>query len=188
MHLSIIVAMTNDRVIGQNGKIPWHYPEDMRWFKERTMGSTVIMGRKTWESLNYKPLDGRNNIVVSQSLLREELLNDPLRMDMVNRGEKFFIYCIMDNGKIFGWAPDIERALDLIRFIDLKHAWFIGGERIYKEALDLAQTMFITRVPNKVTGDNLTYFPKYDERNWETTACLFTDTPDLYFMQYKRKK
>ena len=67
MKLSIIVAMNKDRVIGKDGKIPWNYPEDMRWFKEKTMGSTVIMGRKTFESLHYTSLPGRNNIIVSKT-------------------------------------------------------------------------------------------------------------------------
>jgi dihydrofolate reductase len=61
-----IVAMTPSRVIGQGGKIPWHYPEDMRWFKQTTMGNAVLMGRKTFESIG-KPLPGRLNFVVSRT-------------------------------------------------------------------------------------------------------------------------
>jgi len=62
-----IVAMTRDRVIGQSGKLPWHYPEDLRRFKQRTMGCAVIMGRVTWDSLDRKPLPGRRNIVISRA-------------------------------------------------------------------------------------------------------------------------
>lgn len=62
-----IVAMTRDRVIGVDGKLPWHYPEDLRRFKQRTMGCAVIMGRVTWDSLGRKPLPGRRNIVISRT-------------------------------------------------------------------------------------------------------------------------
>ena len=61
-----IVAMTRDRIIGANGRLPWHYREDMLRFKRRTMGSAVLMGRVTWDSLNRKPLPGRRNIVLSR--------------------------------------------------------------------------------------------------------------------------
>lgn len=62
----IIVAMTEDGVIGLNGAVPWHYPADLRRFKRTTLDSTVIMGRVTWESLPFKPLPGRRNIVVTR--------------------------------------------------------------------------------------------------------------------------
>ncbi|MGR3983995.1 MAG: dihydrofolate reductase, partial [Gammaproteobacteria bacterium] len=61
-----IVAMTRDRVIGVDGRLPWHYREDMRRFKRRTMGCAVIMGRVTWDSLGRKALPGRRNIVLSR--------------------------------------------------------------------------------------------------------------------------
>ena len=66
---SIIVAMTADGVIGLNGKIPWHYSADLKRFKKITLNSTVIMGRKTWESLPIKPLPKRQNIVLTRSRL-----------------------------------------------------------------------------------------------------------------------
>ena len=66
MSVRAIVAMTPSRVIGQGGKIPWHYPEDMRWFKQTTMGNAVLMGRRTFESIG-KPLPGRLNFVVSRT-------------------------------------------------------------------------------------------------------------------------
>ena len=63
--IAAIVAMSSDRIIGTNGKLPWHYSADLKRFKERTMGSTIIMGRLTWESIGSKALPGRRNIVVS---------------------------------------------------------------------------------------------------------------------------
>jgi len=62
-----IVAMTRDRVIGVDGKLPWHYPQDLRRFKQRTMNCAIIMGRVTWDSLGRNPLPGRRNIVISRT-------------------------------------------------------------------------------------------------------------------------
>jgi dihydrofolate reductase len=64
--MKAIVAMARNRVIGKDGRIPWHLPEDLRWFKKRTMGGVVAMGRKTFESLG-KPLPGRRNVVISRN-------------------------------------------------------------------------------------------------------------------------
>ncbi len=64
-----IVAISPERVIGVDGELPWHYPADMRRFKRLTMGSTVIMGRRTWQSIGSKPLPGRHNIVITRNLL-----------------------------------------------------------------------------------------------------------------------
>jgi len=62
-----IVAMTRDNIIGLNGTIPWHHSEDLKRFKRTTMGSTIVMGRLTWESINCKALPGRRNIVISRN-------------------------------------------------------------------------------------------------------------------------
>jgi len=62
-----IVAMTRERVIGVDGKLPWHYPEDLRRFKQRTMNCAIIMGRVTWDSIDRNPLPGRRNIVISRT-------------------------------------------------------------------------------------------------------------------------
>jgi len=64
MTVSIIVSMAKNRVIGRNGGLPWHIPEDIKWFREKTLGHVVIMGRKTFESIG-KPLPGRKNIIIS---------------------------------------------------------------------------------------------------------------------------
>jgi len=65
--IGAIVAMTEDGVIGKDGTLPWHYSADLKRFKRLTMGATIIMGRKTWESLPKKPLPGRRNIVITRS-------------------------------------------------------------------------------------------------------------------------
>lgn len=69
--LGAIAAMTEDRVIGVGGKLPWHYAEDLKRFKQRTLGATIIMGRNTWESIGARPLPNRRNIVITSTALRE---------------------------------------------------------------------------------------------------------------------
>ncbi len=149
MKLSIIVAMNKDRIIGKNGKLPWYYPEDLAWFKEKTSGSTVIMGRKTWESIGENPLPNRNNLIVSSTLYED--------------GD----YEILDSGKLLGFCRDIPDALDFLKFFDLRRAWFIGGARIYIEALECAEEMWITQIPDIVEQDDgCTYFPEFKQENW----------------------
>jgi dihydrofolate reductase len=65
--MKAIVAMAQNRIIGSEGKIPWHLPEDLRFFKEKTLGHTIVMGRKTYESIG-KPLPGRQNIILSRTM------------------------------------------------------------------------------------------------------------------------
>ena len=120
-----IAAMSENRVIGNQGKIPWHLPEDFRWFKHKTMGGTLIMGRKTFESIG-KPLPGRETLVVTRtspsagirscsdlSKLEEALLNLP--------------------------AP----------------YWISGGTEIYSQLLNTCARLYLTRVKHTVPGDAL---------------------------------
>ena len=67
MQISLIVAFTQNRIIGKDNQMPWHLPRDLAWFKRNTLNKPVIMGRKTWESLPKKPLPGRRNIVISRN-------------------------------------------------------------------------------------------------------------------------
>jgi dihydrofolate reductase len=194
MKLSIIVAMNKDRVIGKNGKMPWHYPGDLRWFKEKTMGSTVIMGRKTWESIGGKPLPGRNNIVVSSRLCPT---GD--RWGGLNLDQWFAIYRCYDrikNGKIptvgiltdnhfLSFVPDLNEAMGICSLMSVLDAWFIGGAQIYAEALGLADEMFITHVYDQVEGNNLTYFPEFGPE-WEEVRYWDTEQPGLFMSKYKK--
>ncbi|MBN2049397.1 MAG: dihydrofolate reductase [Spirochaetales bacterium] len=120
----IIVAMTEDRVIGKNGTIPWHIGEDLRLFKELTLGKPVIMGRKTYESLG-RPLSDRRNLVVSRT------------MDPVPGVEVY---------------ENLERALGAAREDGLD-VYLIGGESIYREGLRYADTLYISLVKESYPGD-----------------------------------
>ena len=120
----IIVAMTQDRVIGKDNTIPWHIPEDLKTFKRITTGGVVIMGRKTYESIG-RPLPGRENLIVSKTLTAVE-------------GFEVF--------------PDLESAKERATQFD-KNIFFIGGAAIYKKALDIVNHMYISWVAGEIEGD-----------------------------------
>lgn len=160
MTISIIVAKSLNNVIGKDGKIPWNEPEDMTYFKEATMGSTVIMGRKTWESLPGK-LIGRDNIVVC---------SDPHAYS-----------------KICDKKPDlIVSSLELaINAADYENIFIIGGAQLYKEALPLADYLYMSIVKHMVEGD--TFFPEWSPNDWRLEHCNSSDSRRVLFKKYRRK-
>lgn len=129
MSVTLIWAEAADRVIGMDRALPWHLPEDMRRFKELTMGSTVVMGRGTWESLpaKFRPLPGRRNIVVTRQASYD--------------------------------APGAEVVSSLEAALELAgdDVWIAGGASIYEQALPFADRVVRTRVHLQVEGD--TYAP-----------------------------
>lgn len=117
-----IVAMNRERVIGKEGDLPWRLPEDLRHFKELTMGHPVVMGRRTWESLPKRPLPGRRNIVVSR--------NDDYHAE---------------GAEVFG---SLEEALEACREVP----YIIGGSQIYRAALPVVSSVSLTLVDYPVDG------------------------------------
>ena len=149
----MIAAVGAGGVIGKDGKIPWDLPEDRRMFKELTMGGTLIVGRKTFESIGG-PLPGRDMIVVTSQ--GNELLS--------KLKEKFASDAIGAAGTI-GTAPGgqgtIRAAKDFkqaLRMSGDDEAFFCGGERIYAEGLRYAEVLYLTKVELSVDGD--AFFPK----------------------------
>ena len=142
MKLSIIVAMAENGVIGQDGGLPWRLSADLQRFKRLTMDHCIIMGRKTFESIG-RALPGRISIVVSR---------DPSHV------------AILDNVLT---ATDLEAALELVSSTPLnrEEAFVIGGAEIYRLALPQAKRIYLTRVLGKVEGD--TYFPEVDWQQWK---------------------
>ncbi|MFT4867848.1 MAG: dihydrofolate reductase [Candidatus Nanohaloarchaea archaeon] len=137
MEKIIIAAVTENRVIGKDGDIPWHFPEDLKHFKEKTTGHSVIMGRKTYFSLpeDYRPLPNRKNIVLSRSnpdLPESVELAESLEEAWEKAGQKAFI---------------------------------IGGSGVYEQTLEEADKMVLTRIHEEYEGD--TYFPEWNEENWK---------------------
>ena len=141
MKLAIIVAQAKNRVIGVNNKLPWHLPEDLRYFKQVTMGKPIIMGRNTYESIG-RPLPGRENIVISR------------QADYAPKGVVV--------------VPSLEAAIEhagnigLINGVD--EAMVIGGAQIYQQALDIADRLYLTEVDAEIDGD--AWFPDFSREEW----------------------
>lgn len=136
--ISIVVAMDEQRGIGKNGRLPWpRIPEDMRRFRDLTIGHPVIMGRKTWDSLDerYKPLPQRLNIIVTR--------NDGL----VTEGAKI--------------ARSLEAAITMAQLVKEREIFIIGGGQIYEGALPLVNKLHLTIVRGDFGAD--TFFPDYSD-------------------------
>jgi len=145
MRTIIIVAMTSDRVIGKGGRLPWHVPGDLAFFKRTTMGHAVIMGRKTFASIG-KPLPSRRNIVMT----RGEGLAGVASIDVVR---------------------SLDHALALCRERDEQAAFVIGGGQVYALALPVADEMIVTHVDApSVAGD--THFPHWNKSEWRCTGAV----------------
>tara|TARA_Y100000310_G_C20689585_1_gene821348 strand:+ start:2170 stop:2658 length:489 start_codon:yes stop_codon:yes gene_type:complete len=136
MSLILIAAVSDNRVIGSGGQIPWSIPEDMKRFREMTVGNSVVMGRKTYESIpeRFRPLPDRKNIILSRTL------------------EDFSGVYI---------ARDVEEALGLVESDD---AYVIGGEQVYNSFMPFADKLEITRVHRDYEGD--TFFPEINSDKW----------------------
>ena len=133
--VSIIVAYDERRVIGNKGMLPWHLPEDLKHFKQVTVGCPIILGRKTWESLPRKPLPDRMNIVLSRDWEEEK--------DKLPLAPAYFM-------------TTLKGAIDVARdALPGKDVWIIGGAQIYQEALaeDHVDRVLATEVRGVHEGD-----------------------------------
>jgi dihydrofolate reductase len=137
--ISIIVAVSEDWGIGKDNELLWHISEDLKRFKKLTFGNTVIMGKKTWESLPRRPLPGRKNIV---------LTDDPNES--------------LENSVT---AYSINDALDKCGHDE--EIFIIGGGSIYRQFMPIADRLFITHVHKKAQAD--IYFPEIDLNIWKIT-------------------
>ena len=140
--LALIAACAHGGVIGINKRMPWHLPEDMKFFRETTRGKPVIMGRKTWESLPdaFRPLPGRTNIIVSRN------------PDYQAAGATV--------------VGSLEEALDAASPSEL--AFVIGGAELYRQALPLADRLLLTEIDQTYDGD--AFFPEFDPTIWRETT------------------
>jgi dihydrofolate reductase len=142
MTISIVVAAAEDHAIGEGNALLWKLPNDMKFFKNTTWGMPVIMGRKTFESMSSKPLNGRLNIVVT----RNEHLTET------------------QEGLVF--AKSLEHGLELSKQSDCKEVFVIGGGEIYRQVMPIAHRIYLTRVhTNFPTAD--TFFPPLDTSIFE---------------------
>jgi dihydrofolate reductase len=136
MRISMIAAMTDDGVIGIENRLPWKLPNDMKWFRQHTLGKPIIMGRKTFESFGSKPLPDRTNIIIT-------------------RDESY-----QAKGSVV--VHSIEEALQAAGDVD--EAMIIGGESFYEQMLPQANRLYLTFVHAKIEGD--AWFPEIDFSAW----------------------
>lgn len=133
--------MDQNRLIGADGALPWRLPDDMRWFRQQTMGKPVIMGRKTYESIpaKFRPLPGRHNIL----LTRDET------------------YTAEGATVVHSVAAALDAAGDVAEII------IGGGAQIYAAFWPMTNRLYLTLVNGRFTGD--THFPAYDPADWQET-------------------
>ncbi len=141
MKICLIAALAQNRVVGINNQLPWHLPEDLKYFRRTTTGKTVIMGRKTYESIG-RPLPNRSNIVVSA--------NPECKIEHVQ---------VVNS---LGAALELAENISLINGVD--EIMVIGGATLYAAALPMADRLYLTHVHAEVEGD--AYFPEVDFSAW----------------------
>ncbi len=144
--INLIACLDSKNGIGSNGTIPWSLPPDMTHFKETTIGTIVIMGRTTWESIGSIPLPLRTNVVITSS-------------PHLIRGATSF--------------TTFEKALQYFQDSN-KQIFVIGGERLYREALPLADMIYITRIDKDYKCD--TFFPYH-----LLLSHTYSSTPELQY-------
>ena len=166
MIVSIIVAVAENHVIGHNNDLIWHLPADMKYFKQKTEGHYVLMGRKNYESIpeKYRPLPNRENIVVSRKAMPSE-------------------------GRLH-YVDSIESGIEIARSNREEELFIIGGGEIYRQCMSLADKIYLTRVHESFEGD--TYFPEIDKNLWrlENEEFRASDERNAYnmtFLTYSKK-
>ncbi len=164
--VSMIAAMTRNRVIGKDNDLPWHLPDDFQYFKEKTRGHHVIMGRKNFESLpeKFKPLPDRTNIIITHdtSYAAEGTITQTNLIKAISLA--------IENGD--------------------NEPFIIGGGEIYKLALPLATRIYLTEIDATIDGDTL--FPDFDRSKWKEVSRVHhqADRKHVYsfdFVIYEKK-
>lgn len=162
--IAAIAAMSKNRVIGRDNALPWHIPEDFKYFKRTTLGKPVIMGRKTYESLG-KPLPGRVNIVISRN--PDTVHGDVFAVDTLDKA--------------------IARATAIATAESVEEIFIIGGGQIYKEALPQTDRLYLTIINETFEGD--AHFPAFDMADWTETSTQHFTVPVAYDIKvFDRKK
>ncbi|MEQ8424745.1 MAG: dihydrofolate reductase [Cyclobacteriaceae bacterium] len=166
MIISLIAAISENRVIGKDNDLPWRLPDDMKFFMQTTSGHHVLMGRKNYDSLpeKFRPLPNRTNIVVTR--------------------QKTFMAtgCEIVNS--------IQEGIELAKANGESELFIIGGAQIYEQALPVADKLYLTEIKAEIKGD--TFFPKFDSQQWSETSRKphAADERHAYpfdFVTYQRK-
>ncbi|MGB0449045.1 MAG: dihydrofolate reductase [Porticoccaceae bacterium] len=166
MKISLIVAVSRNGVIGIDNQLPWHLPEDLKYFKSVTMGKPIIMGRKTFDSIG-RPLPGRTNIVITR--------------DSSWQAEGVEVAQTLPQAMTLGQLACAQA--------DVDEAMVIGGEQIYRMTLPAADRLYLTEVQAEVEGD--AFFPEFAASDWQQVSEQLpevTDTHPYRFVVLERVK
>ncbi len=162
MRISLIAAASENNVIGSNGEIPWDIPADLQYFRRMTQGKPVIMGRKTYESIGH-PLPKRPNIVITR---QKEYTAEGCHV-----------------------VASLGEALQVADCKNAEEIFVIGGGEIYREALEKADRIYLTRVHATIQGD--AYFPEFHPEHWAEISCEKHEAeggqPAYTFLVYEKR-
>jgi dihydrofolate reductase len=153
--ISIISAVAENGVIGNKNALPWHLPADFKYFKENTLGKTIVMGFKTFQSIGNKPLPGRKNIILN---------NDAGYVPP----ERCFV------------AHSIDELLVMTK--NDPEVMICGGASVYKQFLTLAKRLYLTFIHQSFDGD--TYFPEVDFKEWKEVKRIDNKADDKNKFDY----
>jgi len=163
MILSHILAMDQNRAIGKDNKLPWHLPEDLKFFKETTQGKIMIMGRKTFDSLG-RVLPGRFHIVIT----RQDLNSDHERVRYVSSLDE----AIKISQQMIPQWPD--------------EVFIIGGAEIFKQSIDRVDRIYLTKIEKTVDGD--TFYPEVNWNEFDLVKQSHFETSEKFSIsEYRRK-
>jgi dihydrofolate reductase len=147
--LSLLVAASENNVIGKDNKLPWHLPNDLRYFRNQTWGLPIQMGRKTFESIG-KPLPGRKSIVITR-----------------NTEWKYEGVTVVHS---------VEEAIDKAGEFGAKEIFVIGGSEIFRTSFDNANRIYLTRVHHQFDGD--AFFPELPHDQWQLMQSRFCEADE----------
>lgn len=155
MIISLIAAVADNLLIGSNNSLPWHLPADFRYFKENTLGKTIVMGLRTFESIGNKPLPGRKNIIL-------------------NNGDNY----VVPEGCFV--AKSIDELLKMVK--DEEEVMICGGASVYKQFLPIANRLYLTYVHHNFEGD--TYFPEFNLADWKEVKRIDNESDEKNIYPY----
>jgi dihydrofolate reductase len=155
MKIALVVAVSQNNVIGRENQLPWHLPEDLQYFKSVTMGKPILMGRKTFDSIG-RPLPGRKNIVITR--------------DLEWNAEGVEVVYSVDDALAAG--------ADACAVANSDEIMIIGGAQIYRDCLPIADRLYLTRVEAEIEGD--AFFPDIDIKQWQKIAEKIPKEIDKY--------
>jgi dihydrofolate reductase len=163
MIVSLIAAMGKNRVIGNQGNVPWHLPDDLEFFETKTSGHIKLMGRKTFEEPNFEH-DPENSIILTR--------------DKSYKAESFKV------------VHSIEEGIAQAKIQGEKEFFIIGGAKVYEQSIKFVDRIYLTIIDEEFDGDS--YFPEFSTDNWELVSDLYHGIDDEHeytfrFLEYHKK-